>query len=295
MSARRDDSHPEGPHPEGPLPEGPHPEGDSPGVEPRSPFELEPLPDELRRGLALGFLAMVPLLVAYELALGTSGDGARSTAELALFRVLTVLGPGADPARRLLLAAAAGAALVACLRRHPALVPATLRVVAEGAVGAVVLGPVLLGWMHLAGDWVPPPHLAGHPATTPEPTRAAFVLGAAAHEELLFRVGAYSALYLLARRLAEFFGATTRGSRIAAELAGLLGSALLFAAAHLVRFSAWLGPGGEPFDLSVFTWRLFAGILLGLCFRWRGPGVAAWTHGLFNLALLLGAGPHVFL
>ena len=36
-------------------------------------------------------------------------------------------------------------------------------------------------------------------------------------------------------------------------------------------------------------------ILLGLLFRWRGVGVTAWTHGLFNLALLLGAGPDVFL
>ena len=36
-----------------------------------------------------------------------------------------------------------------------------------------------------------------------------------------------------------------------------------------------------------------AGILLGLLFRWRGPGVAAWSHGLFNLALLLGIDPDV--
>ena len=75
----------------------------------------------------------------------------------------------------------------------------------------------------------------------------------------------------------------------------MLGSATLFAAAHLAAYTAWLGPGGEPYDASVFTWRLLAGILLGLVFRWRGPGVAAWTHGLFNLALLLGAGPDVFL
>ena len=80
-----------------------------------------------------------------------------------------------------------------------------------------------------------------------------------------------------------------------AELWGLLGSSALFACAHLAAFTAWLGPGGESYNGSVFTWRLLAGILLGLVFRWRGPGVAAWAHGLFNLALLVGAGPDVFL
>ena len=36
-------------------------------------------------------------------------------------------------------------------------------------------------------------------------------------------------------------------------------------------------------------------LLLALLFLWRGPGVAAWTHGLFNFALILGAGPEVLL
>jgi hypothetical protein len=56
-----------------------------------------------------------------------------------------------------------------------------------------------------------------------------------------------------------------------------------------------LGRGGEPFRAAVFTWRLFAGILLGTLFRWRGPGVAAWSHALFDLFLSTGAGPDVFL
>ena len=41
-------------------------------------------------------------------------------------------------------------------------------------------------------------------------------------------------------------------------------------------------------------WRLLAGILLAGLFRWRGLGVCAWAHGLFNLGLVLGAGPGVF-
>jgi hypothetical protein len=48
---------------------------------------------------------------------------------------------------------------------------------------------------------------------------------------------------------------------------------------------------GEPFDSSTFTWRFLGGCLLGALQRWRGLGVVAWTHALFNLAMLLGAGP----
>lgn len=254
-----------------------------------------PFPADLRAGLALGFLAMLPMLVAYELALAGGGDGLRSTAELVLFRLLAPLGPGADLARRAVLAGLGVAALVAALRRHVALGPAVARVAGEGALAALVLGPVLIGLVHLLAEWVPTPDLGGDPERAPELARAAFVFGAAAHEELLFRVAAYSALYVLARRVARFFGVGRSGARWTAEVVALGSSAALFAAFHLERFTAWLGAGGEPFEPSAFTWRLGAGILLGLLFRWRGPGVAAWGHGLFNLALLLGAGPDVFL
>ena len=61
------------------------------------------------------------------------------------------------------------------------------------------------------------------------------------------------------------------------EVAGLLGSAALFSAFHLAVFVAWLGPGGEEFDLPIFTYRALAGMLLAILFRWRGPDVARWS------------------
>ena len=53
--------------------------------------------------------------------------------------------------------------------------------------------------------------------------------------------------------------------------------------------------GGAPFEPGHFTWLCLAGMLLGLVFRLRGPGVAAWCHGLFNLGLYLGVDPDVLL
>jgi hypothetical protein len=195
------------------------------------------------------------------------------------------------------LAGLVGLALVRCLRRELGIGPRVFRIWAEGALVALVHGPLLILLMRLGGDAFEPPQLGGtRPlASAPDLVRAARVCGAAAYEELLFRVGLYGVLFLLVRRLTLFLGSGPRLSTTLAEGVGLGGSALLFAAFHLSFLISWLGRGGEAFDAAVFTYRMLAGILLGLVFRWRGPGVAAWAHGLFNLALLLGAGPDVFL
>lgn len=253
-------------------------------------------PRDLVRGVALGFLAMVPLLVLYEWGAQSLGAaGGRNTAELLLFQVFEPLGPRAVLARRALLAIGVAVAGVSCLRRHWALGPALLRIPAEGLLAALVIGPALVGLLNLFGDALPPLPLGGGPRTSPELARAAFHLGGGAYEELLFRVAVYGALVFLARQVCQFLGAGARVARAVAESAGLLGQAALFAVMHLAAVLALWGEGGEEFHPAVFTYRVLAGILLGLLFRWRGPGVAAWTHGLFNLALLLGAGPHVFL
>jgi membrane protease YdiL (CAAX protease family) len=120
--------------------------------------------------------------------------------------------------------------------------------------------------------------------------------GGAAFEEIVFRLGCLSLAYLLLRRGLLALGSPERTADRAAELLALALSALVFALSHLACVIRPLaGHGGEPFEAAVFTWRLLAGILLGILFRWRGMGVAAWAHALFNLALYLGAGPEVLL
>lgn len=252
--------------------------------------------DPLNRSLALGFLAMVPMFLVYEFALVATRGSERNTSELVLFRLFAPFGEWSDLARRVVLGVAAVYAFVYCLRRHWALGPRIARVVLEGAVGAIAIGPALIGLVHLLGDSLPPLVLSDGPEMrAPGLAQAAFVFGAGAYEEIVFRVGAYSALYFCFLRVGQFLGFRLGISSVLGEIAGLFGSAALFSAFHLAVFVAWLGPGGEEFDLSIFTYRALAGMLLGILFRWRGPGVAAWTHGLFNLALLLGAGPEVFL
>jgi membrane protease YdiL (CAAX protease family) len=101
-------------------------------------------------------------------------------------------------------------------------------------------------------------------------------LGAGLYEELLFRVVLVGALGALARR--------ALGLRPAAAGAlAVAGGALLFSLAHHV------GAYGDPFTLQAFTFRLVAGLFFSALFVLRGFGIAAWTHALYDVGVLVVA------
>lgn len=241
--------------------------------------------------LSPGFLACLPLFLFYELALFLGEPGmARNGAESVLTSALAPLGDLQQPARAGLVAAVAFVAWLRA-REHTELVSPRrlLRQAAEGGLLALVLGPLLL-WMLSLFDvpelaWQP---LAGRDEAPPL-LHALRLLGAAPWEELLFRVGLYGVLYLLARRIAEFLGSGRSLALPFADVSALLLSSLLFAAFHLDGIQDLFDRPGDAFEGTVFLWRLLAGLLLAGIYRWRGLGTAAWTHAVFNLALALGA------
>jgi hypothetical protein len=242
---------------------------------------------------------MLPLLLAYE---ATAGPQSRSVAEIVATLPLALLGPAERAARILLLAGLAAAATWHLLRRseedgsHPGILPLVWRIGREGALAALALGPLLLGllWVFEVDVASLRAGLSRAVAATPL-ERAAYLAGAAAWEEILFRIGIQVFLGFLAAHLLAFWMPSSALTRTLGGAAAILGASVLFAASHLAVFTQVLGPGGESFDPGIFTWRLLAGILFGALFRWRGPGVAAWAHALFDLALSIGAGPDVFL
>lgn len=252
---------------------------------------LEAPPATLQRGLAFGVLAMTPLFVAYEIVQRTSGSITRNTAEYVLTLPLAALGEHVASARVLLLAALVGVCLWRCFHAELALFARIGRVVVEGFVGAVLLGPVLLLLGRVLS--LPAPALAA--ADAPLLSDAVRHASGAAFEEIVFRVGLQSAFFVLGQELCLFFTDQRRVSRVLAEVGAIALGALVFAAAHLTPVVGLFGAGGEPYDPSIFAWRVVAGACLGILFRVRGIGVAAWTHAFFNVALFIGAGPDVFL
>ena len=247
---------------------------------------------DIHGAMALGWLAVVPLVVAYEIALGIHPDSSRNTAEFLITLPFQALMARPEIGRWALEVVATVAAVWVVFHAELGLVRRVSRLAIEGFVAAVVLGPVLLVLLYALD--VAPPAIA-RPDTVASPVAAALFAGGAAFEEVVFRVGALAALVLVGRTTFEWFLGLPRTSRFLAEITALVGSSVLFAAAHLDVVVGLVSPGGEPYDGARFAWRLLAGLALALLFRWRGMGVAAWCHAFFNLALALGAGPEVFL
>ncbi|HVS19639.1 MAG TPA: CPBP family glutamic-type intramembrane protease [Planctomycetota bacterium] len=249
--------------------------------------------DEPLTGVAAGFLAMLPLLAAYEWGQDATGGARRNVGERLLTLAFEPFGDADVWIRRAACCAAALAAWLALRGAGVRARAAVSRVVLEGVVGAIVLGPLLVVGMALLGAHAP----AGlAPAGTGEPPplgEGALLVGGSAWEELCFRLGGYGLCFVLAAAPLRALGLGETWTRRLAEASGLVGSSALFAVAHLARFNARLGPGGARFEPGHFTWLCLAGLLLGLLFRLRGPGVAAWSHALFNLGLYLGVDPDV--
>ncbi|MDE0895219.1 MAG: CPBP family glutamic-type intramembrane protease [Planctomycetota bacterium] len=263
-----------------------------------SSLDLEELEGSaLRRRLSLSWLALLPLLAVYaagaKLA-AESGVATRNTSELFCGQLLHLFGDFADSAGLIILAVITGAALLRAVSLRWPMGEGVLWSVLEGAGIGLLMGPLLLFFVGLFPAYLPAAELVAD-AGSPAASRVALVVGGAAWEELLFRLIVYSALLALGRGLFEYLGASRKTARIPAEVFACALSSLAFAAFHLQAVVGWMGVGGEEFELGFFVWRTFAGVLLAIIARSRGLGVAAWAHAIFNVGLVLGAGPGVFL
>ena len=105
-------------------------------------------------------------------------------------------------------------------------------------------------------------------------SRLTLSLGAGLYEELLFRVVLVA---LLANGIRLLFGARPLIAGVAATVIG----ALLFSAFH------YIGPFGEPLQLESFVFRALAGLAFSGLYLTRGFGITAWTHALYDVAVLL--------
>jgi hypothetical protein len=145
--------------------------------------------------------------------------------------------------------------------------------IALAAVFGVVIGTItvkLLGSLHVLASAAGP----GPIASMSWSTRLMLSLGAGLYEELLFRVLLVSALAAGARSV---FGWGVRGAGVFATLVG----ALIFSVFH------YIGPFGDPFRLTSFTFRAISGVAFSALYLLRGFGITAWTHSLYDAFLLL--------
>lgn len=111
-------------------------------------------------------------------------------------------------------------------------------------------------------------------------------LGAGLYEEVLFRLILVSAIAAALKSA----GLNRRGCLIGSIAA----TSLLFAAAHYRFDFTLLGlhltrTHGDPFTWFSFLFRVSAGAFFALLFAFRGFGIAAGTHAIYDLLLVLAA------
>ncbi|MDB4878854.1 MAG: Abortive infection protein [Gemmatimonadetes bacterium] len=223
-------------------------------------------------------LFALPLLLLYELLalvapVQASGGVIRNGADVLLTSLfVAILGPHGPAA---FMTVVIGGALYLVWRdRQPA--PLRTRTFAvmlgESAVLALLFGLVVgTATMQLLG---PLQSLAAGGMPDSALSRFTLSLGAGLYEELLFRVVLVA---LLAKGLQLL-----RMSRVHAGIVATIIGALLFSAFHYV------GALGEPWQLESFTFRFIAGLAFSALYLTRGFGITAWTHALYDVAVLLG-------
>lgn len=223
-------------------------------------------------------LFALPLLALYELGammIAGRAGGMRNGADV-LLRTLLAAG-GVQGTLAFTAALAVGAAVLIALERRRKKVP--LRgayfagMLAESAAYALLFGFVVaMATQVLLGGMV---RFAADGGVTSLPVLDGIVLslGAGIYEELLFRVILTGGLFALLLAIGI--------RRSAAALVALVASAFIFSAFHYV------GPYAYPLELNSFTFRLLAGLAFSALYMARGFGIAAWTHALYDVFLVL--------
>lgn len=227
----------------------------------------------ITRSATYGFLAVLPLWIAYEtLILLTNAQRLgeiRVSADVWIKRVLLSFGD-IGLAGLGLVVLGIGVAVFIYERKHR--LPLRLRYLfwmpLESAFYALVLGWVVGFSIGALFNMVPP-----QMSRIDVPTQLVLSLGAGLYEELVFRVILVGGLYKLLTKFSDESSAYIGAALIAAAI---------FSAVHYV------GVFGDPFTLSSFTFRFLFGLLLNALFIVRGFGIAAWTHALYDISIVIG-------
>lgn len=258
----------------------------------------------LSRTPVYGVLAALPLLALYDVLIALVNRGrtvtVRNGAEMLLGRALNAVGAPAALGLTSLIVALGILFVVREQRRSP--VPIDRRILAwmlgESALWAVLIGPAIgavtavllspLADPTRVGSLIAPAghssiplalaaQSAGSAGIGGPITRIALSLGAGLYEELVFRV-------LLVTAIAWAVRASGRTGPRGALAVAVLGSALLFSLAHYRPFN----PAGEAFGIVTFVYRFVAGLAFSALYAGRGFGVAAWTHALYDVWVVIG-------
>ncbi len=98
-------------------------------------------------------------------------------------------------------------------------------------------------------------------------------VGAGIYEEMLFRV-------ILIFVITSILGFIFQWKDIAKRWLSMIIAAGIFSSFHFI------GDYGDYFSFNIFMIRFIAGIILGALYFFRGFGITAWTHAIYDLIIV---------
>lgn len=235
---------------------------------------------EVTKTATYGYLAAIPLFLLYEVGilLANTGPGQiRVGADVWLKSLLATLGGTGMAALGVVVMAVGGVVWWRERDRRPPLVPKYFGwIIAESLAYAIVLAFLVSGVVGaIFGAWAVPDLVLAQLARLSLGLQLALSIGAGLYEELVFRVILVGGLFWLLQR-------TTSLDRQRGYLVAAVVGAVVFSAVH------HMGAMGDPFSLSVFTFRFLFGLALNAVFLIRGFALAAWTHALYDVLVVTG-------
>lgn len=222
-------------------------------------------------------VAVMPLFIAYQVGILVTG-GVRNGVDFITDALNVVMG-----GNMLAYLAFNGALLVGfiglvfALRQreelHPRVLPLMLL---ESAVYALFVGALVNTLIDVTGLKGLLAAGAGdhHPGLI---TKLVLSAGAGLYEELVFRLFLMGGLFWAMHKVGNL-------PRLASAAVALVVSSLIFSAVH------HLGNMGEPFTMGAFVFRFFAGVVFAFIFQTRGFAIAAWTHALYDVWVMVVLG-----
>jgi membrane protease YdiL (CAAX protease family) len=152
---------------------------------------------------------------------------------------------------------------------HPRIFPWMLL---ESAVYALLLGSTVIFLINAIGlgGLLQIAAAAGEPSLNLV-EKLVMSAGAGLYEEVVFRLFLMGGLFLLAHKVIGL-------PRMLGAILAVLASSVIFSAVHHIS---------EPFTMSAFTFRIFAGLLFAIIFQVRGLAVAAYTHFLYDVYVMV--------
>jgi len=220
-----------------------------------------------------GFLAALPLWAAYEglilLANSQRLGEIRVSADIWIKRVLSSFGDIGLAGLGVVVLLIGIAVFVVERKKEVPLRPEYLFWMPfESALYAIILGWVVGMSVGALFNMVPPQSVEFD-----APTQFALSLGAGLYEELVFRVLLVGGLYVIFTKFTD---------KTVAYVSAALIAAAIFSAVH------YIGVFGDPFTLASFIFRFMFGLMLNILFILRGFGIAAWTHAIYDVLIVVG-------